>query len=430
MNELNDTSCMDYRVTRRAMMKTTAAALLGMPISRLACLADAAQAAHAEHVILFWLGGGMSHIDTWDPKPGRPTQGEFDAIRTTADGIQISEILPKLAKQMHRAALIRSIAGTTGDHGGATYNLQTGYKPGPNLLHPGIGSVIVHEKTLLNNLPAYVSISGNAPSAGYLGQACEAYYVARPGEKDPLLAFPAGISQIRGQRRLDMLATMNLEASESMGPSQVKAAEKALESAVDLMRSPSLQAFDLSKADPGEIERYGDTDFGRGALIARRLVEKGVRFVQIRRGGFDTHSNNFNAMRTHGEVMDPAVASLIEDLGATGMLSKTLVVMLSEFGRTPRVNGRAGRDHHARCFSCFMAGGGVVGGNVVGASDEDGYLPADRPVRVADLHATICHALGIDYTREVLTPLGRPMRLVEKGAAPVMELFGRSGTGS
>ena len=190
MKKSNDTSCLNYRVSRRAMMKATgAAAILGMPVSRLVSLAAtpaAASAATAEHVILFWMGGGMSHLDTWDPKPGRPTQGEFNPIDTSADGIQISEIFPQLAEQMHHATLVRSIAGTTGDHGGATYNLQRGYKRSPNLVHPGLGSVAVHEKQPLSDLPSYVTISGGAPSAGYLGQACEAYYVSRPGEKDAI----------------------------------------------------------------------------------------------------------------------------------------------------------------------------------------------------------------------------------------------------
>jgi uncharacterized protein (DUF1501 family) len=152
------------------------------------------------------------------------------------------------------------------------------------------------------------------------------------------------------------------------------------------------------------------------------LVETGVRFVQINRGGFDVHSNAFPAMRAHGEDMDPAVAALIEDLAQTGMLEKTLVIMLSEFGRTPRVNDDEGRDNHAACFSCMMAGGGIRGGQVVGSSDEDGYLPKDRPVQVADLHATVCQALGIDFHKEVMTPLQRPMKLVD-GGTPVAELF-------
>ncbi len=415
--------CNEYKLSRRTMMGATGASLLGLSIRDLLAFAGKDHAAKAEHVILFWNGGGMSHIDTWDPKPGRPTQGEFDPISTSVPGIQISEIFPKLAKQMHHAALIRSVAGTQGAHGRATYNLQTSYLPGANLRHPGVGSVVVHELDNQSDLPPYVTISGQAPRASYLGQQCEAYYVAAPGEKDPYLAFPEGIAKVRGDRRLEELAKFNKGFKGRSKDSRLAATQTSINEAVRLMRSPALEAFALDKVKPATIERYGDTNFGRGALLARRLVETGVRFVQVNRGGFDTHSNNFPAMTSHGEVMDPALASLIEDLQQTGMLEKTLVLMLSEFGRTPRINDNAGRDHWPGVFSCFMAGGGIKGGQVIGSSDEDGAMPKDRPVEVASIHATLCHALGINHDKEVMTPLQRPMKLVDNGK-PVMELFG------
>ena len=411
-------------MTRRRMLGLSSATLLGMPLAQMMARAGETKTATAEHVILFWNGGGMSHIDTWDPKPGRPVAGEFDPIDTSADGIQISSIFPTVAKQMKHAALIRSIAGTNGAHGRASYQLQTSYNQSANLIHPGIGSIVVHEKEKIGDLPDFIPISGNARRAGYLGQRCEAYYVGRPGAKDPYLAFPAGITQVRGNKRLDILAKMNLRNTRQLDPTQVKSVDTATREAVNLMRSPALKSFELDKEDPKTIARYGDTDFGRGALLAKRLVETGVRFVQVNRGGFDTHNNNFPAMQAHGDVMDPALGSLIEDLAASGKLEKTMVIMLSEFGRTPRINNNAGRDHHASCFSCFMAGGGIKGGQVIGKSDEDAMQPADRPVNPNDLHATVCHALGIDHTKEVETPLGRPMRLVSEGAKPVMELFG------
>ena len=411
-------------MTRRRMLGLSSATLLGMPLAQMMARAGETKTATAEHVILFWNGGGMSHIDTWDPKPGRPVAGEFDPIDTSADGIQISSIFPTVAKQMKHAALIRSIAGTNGAHGRASYQLQTSYNQSANLIHPGIGSIVVHEKEKIGDLPDFITISGNARRAGYLGQRCEAYYVGRPGAKDPYLAFPAGITQVRGNKRLDILAKMNLRNTRQLDPTQVKSVDTATREAVNLMRSPALKSFELDKEDPKTIARYGDTDFGRGALLAKRLVETGVRFVQVNRGGFDTHNNNFPAMQAHGDVMDPALGSLIEDLAASGKLEKTMVIMLSEFGRTPRINNNAGRDHHASCFSCFMAGGGIKGGQVIGKSDEDAMQPADRPVNPNDLHATVCHALGIDHAKEVETPLGRPMRLVSEGAKPVMELFG------
>lgn len=415
-------SCSEYQLTRRRMLKTFSASLLGMPVSQL--LAQGASSkARAEHVILFWNSGGMSHLDTWDPKPGRKVQGEFNPVKTSVDGMEISEIFPQLAKQMHHGALIRSIAGTNGDHGRAQYELQTGFNQSPNIMHPGLGSLVAHEREPLGDLPALVSISGQAARAGYLGQQCEAYFVGRPGQKDPYLTFPEGISHARGMQRLQILERMNRRTSAQNGAEELKASQTALKDAVALMESPALKAFDLEKENPTTVEKYGDTEFGRGALLARRLVEQGVRFVQVNRGGFDNHGNIFEAMRNHGADMDPAIASLISDLKASGKLEKTLIVVLSEFGRTPRINDGGGRDHWARVFSCMMAGGGIKGGSIIGASDPDGMEVAERPVKVADLHATLCHALGIDFNKELTTPQGRPIRLVRKEANPINELF-------
>lgn len=415
-------SCSDYQLTRRRMLKTFSASLLGMPVSQLLAQ-DASSKAQAEHVILFWNSGGMSHLDTWDPKPGRKVQGEFNPVKTSVDGMEISEIFPQLAKQMHHGALIRSIAGTNGDHGRAQYELQTGFNQSPNIMHPGLGSLVAHEREPLGDLPALVSISGQAARAGYLGQQCEAYFVGRPGQKDPYLTFPEGISHARGMQRLQILEKMNRRTSAQNGAEELKASQVALKDAVALMESPALKAFDLEKENPTTVEKYGDTEFGRGALLARRLVEQGVRFVQVNRGGFDNHGNIFEAMRNHGADMDPAIASLISDLKASGKLEKTLIVVLSEFGRTPRINDGGGRDHWARVFSCMMAGGGIKGGSIIGASDPDGMEVAERPVKVADLHATLCHALGIDLNKELTTPQGRPIRLVRKEANPINELF-------
>lgn len=417
--------CNEYKHSRRSMLGATAAAgatFMGFSVQQLLALEATSHAPKAEHVILFWNGGGMSHIDTWDPKPGRPTQGEFEAIRTSVPDMQISEIWPQLSKQMHHCSLIRSIAGTQGAHGRATYNLQTSYNQSANLIHPGFGSVVVHEKQKVGDLPAYVSVSGRAPRSSYLGQSCEAYFVGNPGEKDPYLSFPEGIHKERGNARLERLAKFNNRFAGSNRNAALEATQTSIEDAVRLMRSPALKAFELDKVPTATLNRYGDTAFGRGALLAKQLVETGVRFVQVNRGGFDTHSENFAAMRNHGEIMDPALASLIEDLAESGMLDKTLVVMLSEFGRTPKINMNAGRDHYPSVFSCFMAGGGTTGGQVIGSSDENGEQPKDRPVQVPDLHATFCHALGIDSEKEVITPLARPMKLVDGGEV-INELF-------
>ncbi|MDX1947006.1 MAG: DUF1501 domain-containing protein [Pirellulaceae bacterium] len=419
------TGCQDYRLTRRAMLAASAAgsaSLLGMNVNTLLAAAGKDGPAKAEHVILFWNGGGMSHIDTWDPKPGRPTGGELAPIKTSVPGIEISEIFPRLAKQMHHCSLIRSVAGTQGDHGRATHHVQTSYLPFPNLVYPGMGSVVAHEMPAMGDLPAFITISGLAHRAGYLGQKCEAYFVPQPGDKDPYLAFPEGIAEMRGNKRLEVLAKFNQRFTATSTDERLRSTETSIDEAVRLMRSPALEAFEFGKVPTETIERYGNNAFGRGCLLAKRLVDKGVRFIQINRGGYDTHANNFEAMRNHGEVMDPGLASLVQDLADSGQLQKTLIVMLSEFGRTPKINDDVGRDHWASVFSCFMAGGGLKGGTVVGSSDEDGAHPKDRPVKVQDIHATVCQALGIDPNKEVMTPLRRPMKLVDNGT-PVHELF-------
>src|SRR5580698_3953048 len=287
----NSLACADYRLSRRAFSGAAAGLFLGMNVRTLVARADETKKATAEHVILFWNGGGMSHIDTFDPKPGRETQGEFEPIKTSVPGIMISEIFPTLAQQMKHIALIRSIAGQNGDHGRATYQLQTSYAQSANLQHPGIGSAVVSERATLGDLPAYVTVGGLAPKAGYLGQKCEAYFVGRPGEKDPYLAFPSAIGEVRGNKRLDILQKMNQKQGGNLPADETSGAQTALTDAVNLMRSPALEAFEVRKEKPEVLEKYGDSEFGRAALLSRTLVEKGVRFIQVNRGGFDLPSN-------------------------------------------------------------------------------------------------------------------------------------------
>ncbi len=417
--------CPSYHLTRRAFLKYGSlgiGTMLGMRVGDLVALAAEANQRAADHVILLWMGGGMSHIDTFDPKPGRPTQGEFEPIKTTVDGIELSEIMPNLAQQMKHCSLIRSVTGNSGDHGGATYNLMTGYRRAPQLIHPAMGSMVVHEKKPIGELPAFISISGRAHAAGYLGQACEAYFVARAGMPDPYVRLPEGITDIRAEKRLEALEALNKRFREKNPDMQIDAIDESYQAALNFMQSPALKAFELDEEPTETRERYGTGDFGRGCLLARRLVENGVRFVQVNKGGFDTHANNFNLMRGLGGEIDKGIAGLIGDLAASGMLDRTLVLVLSEFGRTPRINAGAGRDHWPRVFSSLIAGGGIKPGQVIGSSDEDGYEVAQRAVQVVDMHATVCAALGIDHTKHVQTPLGRPMKLVD-GGNPIKELF-------
>jgi len=416
-------SCQSYHVSRREFLHAAGtlgvASLLGMPVRELMA---GNTTGTAEHVILLWMSGGMSHIDTLDPKPGRKVGGEFQPIKTTASGVEISEILPTLASQMKHAALVRSINGVEGDHGRARYNVMTGYRMAPQLVHPGMGSIISSQRHQIGDLPSFVAVGGRAMSSGYLGQKCEAYFIGTPGMPDPYVQLPEGINEVRAKRRLEVLDQMNNGFSKRHPDPYLDATEDSYTAAMNFMKSPALKAFKLEEESTDVRERYGISMFGRGCLLARRLVEQGVRFVQVSLGGFDTHDNNFAALQQRAAVLDPAIGSLIDDLNSTGMLSKTMVVLLSEFGRTPRINDDNGRDHHPRVFSTMMAGGGIKPGTVVGSSDKDGFEPKDRPVKVADIHATVCRALGVDPNHEVMTPLKRPMKLVDGGTA-VTELL-------
>jgi hypothetical protein len=415
-------------LSRRGILRSATAGglatLLGMPVRELLA-GDAAGAprrpARADSVILLWMGGGMSHIDTLDPKPGAATGGEFSAIRTAVDGLAVSEILPAVAAQLQHAAVVRSLTGESGDHGAAAYHLLTSYARVREMVHPSLGSIVAHQVERLGDLPAFVAVGGESPSPGYLGQTAEAYFIGEPGQPDPTITLPEGITTVRSQRRLEVLAGLNAGFAGPSGP-LVEAVDGSYAAAVNLMRSPALAAFDLDREPAAVRAAYGDTRFGRGCLLARRLVENGVRFVQVNLGGFDTHAGNFPAMRGLGAVIDPAIGSLLGDLASSGRLDRTLVLLLSEFGRTPDINGSAGRDHYPAVFSCLLAGGGIKRGFVLGGTDPEGRRAVDRPVRVADLHATIVDQLGIDPDRKIETPLGRSMKLIHDGAV-VSELI-------
>lgn len=409
-------------LSRRDLLRAGVATFMGLAVRDLVAFGDTSQPAKADHVVLIWLSGGISHIDTFDPKPGRPVAGEFAPIKTSVPGIEISEILPNLAKQMKHGALVRSIAGTEGAHERAAYHLQTNYRPTPQMVHPTMGSIVAHELERTGDLPSFVSIGERALSSGYLGHRCEAYYVGAPGQPDPYLVLPPGVTEAREQRRLAALAQANDGFKSRSSDAELKATTDTQQAALRFMKSPALAAFDLNKEPAAVRAAYGDSAFGKGCLLARRLVDQGVRFVQVTTGGFDTHYQNFNALRRLAPTVDQAVAALVSDLAASGKLQRTMILTLSEFGRSPKINDNAGREHHPHAFSSFMAGGGIKPGTLIGASDADGHEVAERPVTPGDIHATLCHALGIDGTKTVDTPLGRPMRLVDRGEA-VTELF-------
>ena len=417
---MNHSMLFSEPLTRRGLCRSAAgglATLLGMPVRGLVAREPgvAARAAQADAVILLWMGGGMSHIDTFDPKAGAKTGGEFTAIRTAVDGVTISEILPTVAAQLGHATLLRTLTGESADHGDATHHVLTSYPRVRELVHPSLGSIVADQVDRLGDLPAFVTIGGQAPSPGYLGQTAEAYFIGEPGQPDPTVTLPEGITLVRSSHRLELLDRLNKGFAVDAKNRLVDAVDGSYAAAVKLMRSPALTAFNLDDEPPAVREAYGDTRFGRGCLLARRLVDQGVRFVQVNLGGFDTHSGNFPAMRGLGAVIDPAIGTLLRDLAASGRLDRTLVLVLSEFGRTPDINGSAGRDHYPDVFSGLVAGGAIRRGFVLGATDPEGRKAEERPVRLADLHATVVAQLGIDPDREVPSLLGRNMKLVNGG---------------
>jgi hypothetical protein len=413
-------------LSRRNFFAAGALGFMGLSLIdllRSSVLAGETDVAKCDSVILIWLAGGPSHIDTFDPKPGHANNGPFKAINTSATGIQLCEHFPTLAKNMHNAALIRSMTSKEGSHERATYEMHTGYKPLGSIAHPSLGSVVVQQKGKRNEeIPAYVSVGNVSFGAGFLGSNFAPFFIG--DINDPLrnINFAAGVDEDRFKRRIDMLNGVDREFSRSVKEDAVKDQGTYQRDALRMMWSKSVEAFDLKKEDARFIRDYGDNPFGRSVLMARRLVEKGVRFVEVSMGGWDTHNAGFTAVQNNLGRLDPALGSLIEDLSARGMLKRTMVICTGEFGRTPKINAQDGRDHYPRCFSTMIAGGGIKGGYVHGSSDAGGTEPKDKPVQIGDLHATMCDALGIDYAKENMTPQGRPIRVVDKGAS-IKELF-------
>lgn len=387
--------------------------------------------------IVLWMNGGPAQTDTFDPKPGHANGGPFAAIPTSVPGIRIGEHLPRVAREMSHLAIVRSMRTREGDHGRASYHLRTGYRPQPPIEFPVLGSLVAHEREQPEAiLPSYVTIgaqlNAGATAAGFLGPRFAPLVVgqgaAGPGNPDTALrvqnlAIPASIGQQRFAERLELMRDLGSEFQQSRPGSGTASHQTAYTRAERLMSATALQALDLSREPAGLRDRYGRNLFGQGCLLARRLVEHGVPFVEVSLGGWDTHDDNFNAVRDRCDVLDPAWATLMADLRQRGLLDGTLVVWMGEFGRTPIINPRQGRDHYPAAWSMVLGGGGIRGGQVVGRTSAGGDTVEERPVAVADLMATICLALGLDPARQNMSSVGRPIRLVEPGFQPLREVL-------
>lgn len=405
-------------LSRRSFLRAGALSFMGLGLLDLLKVTAYAAGGSCDSVILVWLAGGPSHIDTFDPKPGQPTGGDFKAIGTAADGIQLCEHFPKLAKQMKLASLVRSLTNKEGSHERATYQMHTGYAPLGSIKHPSLGSLVIKEKGKINeDIPAYVSIGRQAFGAGFLGTEVAPFLIGDPNTATQNIYHSRDVPEERFKKRVGLLNALDA----SFAGSHKESAEVAdygfqFQEAVKMMRSRSKDAFDYKKEE-AKLKDYGASEFGKSMLIAKRLVEQGVRFVEVSLGGWDTHQDNFKRLPDLCGNLDKGLATLIEDLNASGKLARTLVLCLGEFGRTPKINGQGGRDHYPRVWSAFLAGGGVKGGYVHGASDAEGGAPKDKPVAPGDLHATMFELLGVNHAKEHFTDQGRPIRIVDKGKA-------------
>jgi hypothetical protein len=439
-------------MSRRDWMRLTSAGVVSYSLSGwLETLANAT-AVHPQRrrsCILLWMNGGPSQMDTFDLKPGHKNGGEFKAIATAVPSIRISEHLPKIARHMKDMVLVRSMNTKEGDHGRAAFFLRTGYRPTGPIQYPTFGSLVCKELgDEQSALPNFVSIAPyrffnpGAYSSGFLGPKYaplvvgdqRSFFGQDSANYEKALKVenlePSGeVSRGQVDSRIDLLQGLDNDFVARHPGVSPHSHRMAYDRALRLMRTSASKAFNLDDEAPALRDAYGRNLFGQGCLLARRLVERGVPFVEVTLAGvnggaadWDTHQDNFNMVRRLSEVLDPAWATLMEDLKARGLLESTLIVWMGEFGRTPAIMG-GGRDHFPNAWSTVLAGGGLKGGQVVGRTSPDGTKIVDRPVTVPDLLATVCRALGIDPLKQNLSNVGRPIRIADKDAKPIQEVL-------
>jgi uncharacterized protein (DUF1501 family) len=373
--------------------------------------------------ILLWMGGGPSTMDIWDLKPGSPTGGPFKQISTSADGIAICEHMPLMAKQMHHMSIVRSMSTREADHMRGRYYMHTGYVPNPNVEHPGYGSVIAHElaeKVSGLEIPPFVSVGSGSVGPGFLGMTWAPFVVDSNGNVRNL---DMGIDPARLAQRLEMLATIeNKFIGEKRGGS-AEDHKKVIEKTVSLMTSKQMDAFKVMK-EPKEVQdRYGTTGFGRGCLLARRLVEAGVPFVEVDLGGWDNHADIFPTLSNRKlPELDKAMSALVSDLADRGLLDDTAIIWMGEFSRTPTINAGAGRDHWARSWSVVVGGAGFKRGVVVGETSSDGKEVVGEAYSSQDVMASVLKSLGISLETTFTAKNGRPMKIANAGKV-IKELF-------
>jgi hypothetical protein len=367
----------------------------------------------------------MTHLDTFDTKPGHENQGETKTIDTNVDDVKISALLPRLARQADKLAIVRSLTSTAGAHDQGNYLMHTSYDQRATIRHPGIGAWALKFKGRLNpNLPGSVYIGGDSRingGGGFFEPEYEPLAINDPlaGLKNSKLR---NVKQEEFDHRLALAREFDAEFHQRYNVKQVRAYTQMYDDAVRIMQSRDLKAFDLSEEEKMTRERFGDNPFGQGCLLARRLIENDVRSVEVGFGGWDMHNNVFVAAPERCEVLDQGMSALIEDLERRGKLEDTLIVLTTEFGRTPRINQNAGRDHYPKAFSSVLVGGGIKGGMAYGKTDEGGENVVENPVKIPDFNATVAYALGLPLDQVLYSPSKRPFTVASKGE-PVLDLF-------
>jgi len=414
-------------LSRRGFIEGLAKSCLG--VSALPFLSSGAFAAQstgkAKHVIYLFMQGAMSHLDTFDPKTHPDTKGETKAISTSVSGIKIADTLPNLAKIMNQLAVIRGMTTETGAHEQGQYLMRTSYKQIASTRHPFLGSWLHKMDGKLNpDLPGSVTIGGanRHPRAGFM----KAVYSPAPvgNAKNGLenTKPPGYLSESQFDKRQRLINKFERGFRARYQHDEVQSYIDFYREATKLMKSQDLKAFDINEESKETRTAYGENGIGQGCLLARRLVEKRVRFIEVDFGSWDNHRDIFTTIPDKAGQLDKALSTLLKDLKSKGLLNETLVVVGTEFGRTPKINQNAGRDHHPGAFSCVLAGAGIKGGQVWGASDEKGQSVEDGHTSPADLNATIATALGLPIDKEIFSPAGRPFKVAHDGT-PIKELL-------
>ena len=390
---------------RRQFITTLAASTYGL---KTLDAKDAPIASKAKNVIYICLDGGMSHIDTFDPKDDKDVMGDTTKISTNVDGIELGNRLPKLAEVVDRMSIIRSTTSKTGAHEQAQYLNRTSYRQIGSIVHPSLGSWVAHLQERERDIPDYVLISGSSahPNSGFL-----------PKVKSPLpIVDPqGGLRNSKVDNKLEERMRILRELNSSLKAPLASEYNQFYDNTVRFLKSKDLELFDLTKESSDIRAKYGDTKLGQGCLLAKRLIKGDIKFIEINNGGWDTHVDNFTKLDNKLKEVDDALSALVLDLDSEGLLDSTLIALVTEFGRTPNINVNDGRDHHPQCYSTVLIGAGVKGGYIAGETNKTASKVTKDPYTISDINATIAHLLGIKTDEEKISPSGRPFKVANKG---------------